>query len=137
MRRMKKVIVMLAIGIVFLLLAQNKVQARDIEQLVSTMAKNINETVPQTIDMPDGTRMTLLFASAQGNRLTYHYRIHNLTAEETSKTRFRQVMRPIIMSQVCPTPLIKILNEGIVLAYSYLDAYEQYLATIIIHPGDC
>jgi hypothetical protein len=114
----------------------NRSQA-NLKRLVSSMAADINETVPQRFTLPDGTWMTLLFASAQGVRLTYHYRIDSILLEEIYRSQFRRVMRQIVLSQVCTTPLTKILNEGIELAYSYMDAHENYIATIIIHPGDC
>lgn len=138
MRALKKTNLILAVALTFLFfVGSENSQARDLERLVSIMAEDINKNVPQIMDMPDGTRMTLLFASAQGSRLTYHYRIDTLIAEEISKSQFRKVIRPIVLSQVCTTPLTKILNEGIELAYSYMDVHENYLATIIVRPGDC
>src|SRR5690554_1020589 len=111
--------------------------ASALESLVSRMAANINTEVPITSNLPDGTQVTMLFASSSGKRLTYHYQLHAIKIDEVDRQAFKVVMKPIVQSQICTNPVAELMEHGIELAYSYLDADREYLSTFVFYPGDC
>lgn len=113
------------------------VGANELAPLVSKMATNINKEAPVTMELPDGTTVTMLFASSSGVRLTYHYQLHAIDIDEIDRNAFNVVMEPIVKSQICSDPVSDLLQHGIELAYSYLDIKRTYISTYALSYGDC
>jgi hypothetical protein len=134
----RRLLIKKPITILFLLfLATLSFSASALEGLVSRMAANINTEAPVTSSLPDGTQVTMMFASSSGKRLTYHYQLHAIKIDEIDRQAFKVVMKPIVQSQICTNPVAKLMEHGIELAYSYLDADREYLSTFVFYPGDC
>lgn len=113
------------------------------EEAVSFMAENLNRTLPQHHNLPDGTSMTFRMASASGRVLTHHFDFNNFTFDERSMdmSQLREVLQRTAFSQVCMTmdqqSIARIAANGIQYGYTYRDQTGRHLATFLVNPADC
>ncbi|WP_153306953.1 hypothetical protein [Desulfonatronum thioautotrophicum] len=123
--------------ILFYMIPINAHSQSNVNSIVSIMAEEVNSIAPKTFDLPDGTRQTLLFASAKYNKLTYHYKLHDADIRNIDQNTFKNVIRNINLTELCPSPLADLVNKGVDIAYSYVDKNDKFMAVTVISLGDC
>ena len=96
-------------------------------------SNEINKTLPKKVD----AITQLVNTSASGKEFTYYYKVsgNNILSQNVLDTSLKRK----IVSQACMSfsDTKKLLDEGVILTYTYNDSSGKYIGKISVQKSDC
>lgn len=110
-----------------------KTSDKDIANAITQQSNDINKTLPMKVD--DAT--DLVNTTASGKEFTYYYKVtsnNNITQNNLDTFQKSHIT---LMACLLGSDTRKILNEGIILIYSYDYSSGKHIGQISIQKSDC
>lgn len=110
-----------------------KISDKDLENTIVKQSNEINKTLPMKVD----AATELVNTTAAGKEFTYYYKVSNVN--NLSQYNLDASLKSKIVNQACMpfSDTKKLLDEGVVLTYSYRNTSDKYIGKVSVQKSDC